>query len=92
MIDAQIIDSVDKLCLRINEFFAGLTSSFTPLGSSDISNIVVHDVPEDLLVSSHEAYEALRSVRVRKAAGPDDIPNIVLKVFAFELAPVIADL
>lgn len=92
LIDGQIIDSVDKLCLKINEFFAGLTSSFTPLDSSDISNIVVHDVPEDLLVSSHEAYEALRSVRVRKAAGPDDIPNIVLKVFAFELAPVIADL
>ena len=92
LIDGQIIDSVDKLCLKINEIFAGLTSSFTPLDSSDISNIVVQNVPEDLLASSHEAYVALRSVRVRKAAGPDDIPNIVLKVFAFELAPVIADL
>ena len=30
LIDGQIIDSVDKLCLNINEFFAGLTSSFTP--------------------------------------------------------------
>ena len=40
LIDGQIIDSVDKLCMKINEFFAGLTSSFTPLDPSDISNIM----------------------------------------------------
>ena len=28
----------------------------------------------------------------RKTPGPDTIPNIVLKMFAFELAPVIADI
>ena len=27
-----------------------------------------------------------------KAPGPDGIPNIVLKEFAFELAPLIADM
>jgi hypothetical protein len=39
-----------------------------------------------------EAYNYLRSLKVRKAPGPDGIPNIVLKQFAFELAPVIADI
>ena len=39
-----------------------------------------------------EAYIALRQTKVKKAPGPDGIPNIVLKEFAFELAPLIADM
>ena len=31
-------------------------------------------------------------MKIGKASGPDGIPNIVLKTFAFELAPVIADI
>ena len=58
----------------------------------DVSGIVVGEIPEDLFVTIHEAYKSLRSVSVRKAAGPDNIPNIVLKVFAFEFEPVPADL
>ena len=50
----------------------------------------VSEIQEELYVSVHEAYKALRSVK--KSAGPDGIPNSVLKEFAFELAPVIADI
>ena len=37
---------------------------------------------------------ALRTVQKKKkrAPGPDAIPNIIWKLFAFELAPVVADL
>ena len=36
------------------------------------------------------AYKALRDIKTKKAAGPDGI--VVPKIFAFELAPVVADL
>ena len=45
----------------------------------------------DLFVIVLEAYIALRQTKVKKAPGPDGIPKIVIKEFAFELAPLIAD-
>ena len=42
--------------------------------------------------AGYKAYIALRQTKVKKALGPDGIPNIVLKEFAFELAPLIADM
>ena len=45
-----------------------------------------------LFVTNWEAYKALRDIKTKKAAGPDGIPSVVLKLFAFELAPVVADL
>ena len=49
-------------------------------------------LPRDLFVTVREAYIALRQIKVKKASGPDGIPNIVLKGFAFELAPLITDM
>ena len=48
------------------------------------------EIPADLYASLPKAYIALRSIKLRKARGPDGIPNIILKTFSFELAPVIA--
>ena len=39
-----------------------------------------------------EAYKALRDIKTKKAAEPNEIPSVVPKLFAFELAPVVADL
>ena len=36
--------------------------------------------------------KSLCDIKTKKAAGPDRIPSVVLKLFAFELAPVVADL
>ena len=49
-------------------------------------------LPRDLFVTVREVYIALRQTKVKKPSGPDGIPNIVLKEFAFELAPLIADM
>ena len=38
------------------------------------------------------AYKALRAINIRKSAGPDRVPNVIWKTFAFEVAPVIHDL
>ena len=93
-IDGDSIDSIDGLCERVNEIFVRLTTDFTPLSTQNILDIPVErsEIPEELFVSTVEAYKALRRVKVGKAPGPDGIPNIVLKTFAFQLAPVIADI
>ena len=35
---------------------------------------------------------ALRGIKIKKAPGPDGLPNVVLKEFAYELGPVISDM
>ena len=91
----QLIDkseSVMSLCERVNTFFCSLTSDFDPLTVDDILGLPVEEseIPADLYVSLQEADIALRSIKLRKARGPDGILNIILKTFSFELAPVIA--
>ena len=49
-------------------------------------------MPQELFVTNWEAYKALRDTKTKKAAGADGIPSVVLKLFALELAPVVADL
>jgi hypothetical protein len=49
------------------------------------------DVPASFLVDTGQVYQALRKIKTNKSPGPDLIPNKILKMFAFELAPVIAD-
>ena len=94
LIDGTTVDSVDTLCERINQFFIGLTSGFVPLSPDDVDSFAVNtsEIPDELFVSPREANIALRSIKLKKAPGPDGIPNIILKQFAFELAPVIADI
>ena len=90
--DGHHIDNIETLCCKINEFFTGLTSNFSPLLPGDISAILVPEVPENLLVSSHEVFKALRRLKANKAHGPDRIPSLILKMFAFELSPILAEL
>ena len=58
---------------------------------SDI-HVGIEAIPPDLFVTMREAYIALRQTKVKKAPGPDGIHNIILKEFAFEFAPLIADM
>ena len=58
---------------------------------SDI-HVDIEAIPLDLFVTVREAYITLRQTKVKKAPGPDGIPNTVLKEFPFELAPLIADM
>jgi hypothetical protein len=79
---------VKSLANSINDIFVDLTNDFEPLTPSGPPLYV----PEDLLVTQHEVYHALSSINISKAVGPDNIPNKLLKDFAFELAPVIQDI
>ena len=39
-----------------------------------------------MLVDPYKAYRALKEVKYHKSVGPDEIPNRILRDFAFELS------
>ncbi|XP_048590629.1 uncharacterized protein LOC125573855 [Nematostella vectensis] len=92
LIGESSIASIDNLYKKINELFVQLTSDFRTLLPKDVTAIVVPDVPGHFLVSSYEAYKSLRGILTNKAPGPDGIPALILKMFAFELSPIVAEL
>ena len=88
----QLVSSDNRttqhLVESINNFFTGLTSHFRPLEPDNTEMHLV--VPPSFFVNIGQVYHALRKTRTNKSPGPDSIPNIILKMLAFELAPVIA--
>jgi hypothetical protein len=48
--------------------------------------------PDSALLSSVQAYEHMRRLKVRKASGGDEIPSRMLREMAWELGPVVANL
>lgn len=91
-IDGSVIGNINTLCEQINDFFTGLTSHFSPLSLLDVCNITVSDIPQELFATPNEAEKALQAIQLRKAPGPDGLPNIILKEFAFVLGPVISNI
>ena len=89
----QLLSSDNPTCQHrvesINTFFTSLTSHFSPLEPD--SSVTQSDVPPSFLVDTGQVYQALRKIKINKSPGPDLIPNKILKMFAFELAPVIAN-
>ena len=49
-------------------------------------------IHQALFVTNWEAHKALRDIKTKRAAGSDGIHSVFLKLFAFELAPVITNL
>ena len=50
------------------------------------------EVPSEYLVNTQQVYRRLREIKTTKSPGPDMLPNKILKIFACELAPIIADI
>ena len=78
------------LAERFNTFCMTLRYTSRPCRRLSIDTAV--EVPRQSLVDSRTALKALREIKTRKPSSPDCIPSSVLKLFAFELAPVTADL
>ena len=85
LIGSEIPDEV-TLALAFNEFLGSLTAPFRPL---EPLSLVFGPVPAHLYVSERTLCKTLRALNVKKSPGPELIPNIVWKEFAFELSPVI---
>jgi hypothetical protein len=80
--------TIEELAENINSFFVNL-SDFQPL--EDDPNYQA-ECPPDMLVDPYKAYRPLKEVKCHKSVGPDEIPNRILRDFAFELSPVVSDI
>ena len=90
----QLISEDNPTCQHLadsyNNFLVELTSHFNPLSSTnDLPHL---DVPSEFFVDACQVYKELQKIKVSKSPGPDQIPNKIVKLFAFELAAVIADI
>ena len=88
LISGEITDDA-SLAQSSNEFLGGLTSHFKPLQPL---LVMMGSVPEHLYVSDYKVYKTFCALKTKKSPGPDEIPNVVWKEFAFELSPVLADI
>jgi hypothetical protein len=90
---------------NINYFLMMFLIAMTLLKYLTVSFLVLHhilllyhvrknnwNVPGEYLIGANKVYNELRKTRTNKSPGPDMIPNKILKVFAYELAPVITDI
>ena len=81
--------TIEELVENINSFFVNLSSDFQPL-EDDPNNQA--ECTTDMLADPYKAYRALKEVKCHKSVGPDEIPNRILRDFAFELSPVVSDI
>jgi hypothetical protein len=78
-----------ELSNTINDFLASVTDEIPPLDDIKLANwrkSLGATVPEAFIVSEFTVFKILNKLKVNKAAGPDFIPNKLLKNFANELA------
>ena len=76
--------STDSLCEKFHNFLFDLTSHFSPLQPPD--DVATIPLPEKFLVSTHQAFCALRSIKVKKKR------YLTAYGKSSELAPVVRDL
>ena len=70
----------------INETFANWSSDLNPL-PSNYEELNLHLNTDELkTIQPYEVFNYLSKINIRKSGGPDDIPNWILRDFAFALA------
>ena len=84
------VRNCEKLAEIFNAFLVSLTSHFDPLIPDD--NLAHLEVSDDFLVDDQQIYNKLCDIKTTKSPGSDLFPNQILKIFAFELAPIITDI
>ena len=72
------------LAEEINTFFCSITEHLDPLVEMDFGKV---DIPSKYTISVEDVERSLSTINVRKATGPDGIPNWVLRDFASILGP-----
>ena len=82
--------TLTHLAESYNNFLVNLTSHFNPLLPSHDAE--TPDLPNEFLVNYSQVYTPLRQIKTSKSPGPDMIPNKLLKMFACEFAPALADI
>ena len=87
----QLVYIREELVENINSFFVNLSSDFQPLELEDDPSYQAECLP-DMLADPYQAYHALKEVKCHESVAPDEIPNKILRDFAFELSPMVSDI
>jgi hypothetical protein len=87
---SNVVPNCHDLAEVFNCFLSGLTSHFAPLRREEEQ--LDFNVPGEYLIDANKVYNELRKIRTNKSPGPEMIPIKILKVFPYELAPVITDI
>ena len=87
---SDVNPTFQDLAESYNQFHCGLTSHFEHWPKH--SNEQELPVPGNLLVDIGKVFSELKHLEITKSPGPDMIPNKILKIFAFEFAPLITDI
>ena len=78
--------NLQRLAEMINETFANWSSDLNPL-PSNYEELNLHLNTDELkTIQPYEVFNYLSKINIRKSGGPDDIPNWILRDFAFALA------
>ena len=78
---------MQELTCQINSFLQSVTDNFVPLTpQDDFTRGNDHTVSDSLTISVSDVQEKLLKVNIKKAMGPDNIPNWILR----DCAPLLA--
>ena len=78
-----------ELSDKINEAFVSVLEQYSPLSAEFRVNT---DDDEPISVTEETVVKKLKEISISRSSGPDDLPNWVLKEFAYVLAPPITDI
>ena len=78
-----------ELSYKINEAFVSALQKYCPLSAKFRVNT---DDDEPISATEETVVKKLKEISISRSSGPDDLPNWVLKEFAYVLAPSITDI
>lgn len=81
--DGKVLNR-ENLASALNEFYVSVNSDIPPFNQTSLQALqpARNDMPT---IQHYEVCNKLRALKMHKAAGPDKIPNRVLKEFALIL-------
>ncbi len=75
--------NIQLLADTINKSLEHVSADLKPL--DDTRDTACTDIPEQFIIYPEEIFKKLELINTRKAPGPDNLPNWILKEFAFAL-------
>ena len=72
----------------INETFAEVSADLDPLKPPEMP--INRPVPDKYIIHTHQVEKRLSQIKLKKAIGPDNIPNWILKEYSDILAPPVS--
>ena len=87
---SQCDGDLQQLSEIINSSLRQVSADLRPLKTNQI--LPCQNVPSQFIIFPEEVYSRLTRINMRKAPGPDGLPNWILKEFAFTLADPICSI